>query len=119
MKEEISKETLTNMLINLANAFTEERKKTEPYKEMFEEGSTYTGLFRHLEIKMTDHVLDACDVLKEKHGIKVTNDQYHVLLALPLLVQMAERNAVDNEGLPCSVDKAHFILSEQFKALSE
>ncbi len=118
METKVTDETLGNMLTGLADAFMLERQKEEPYKEMFKKGSTFTGLFRHLESEMINHVLDACEVLKEKHGVKVTNDQFHILLALPLLVKIAEKDAKANEGWPCSVDKAYFMLSEQFKALN-
>ena len=113
----IDENTLGNMLTSLADAFTAERQKEEPYKEMFKKGSSLTGLLRHLESEVMGHVLDACDVLEAKHGIEVNHEQYHVLLALPLLVKVAEKDAKAHEGWPCSVDKAYFMLSEQLKAL--
>ena len=115
----VNKDTLSNMLTAMAGAFTEERQKTEPYKEMFKAGSTHTGLLRELESRMTDHVLDACDIYKERHGVEINKNQYHVLLALPLLAKIAELDAKKNEGMACCVDKAYFMLSEQLKALAE
>ena len=111
-------DTLKNMMIAMADAFTKERQQTEPYKEMFKAGSTHTGLLRELETKMTAHVLDACDVYKERHGVEVNRNQFHVLLALPLLAKIAEMDASQNEGQACCVDKAYFMLSEQIKALA-
>ena len=115
----LNEDTLKNMMSAMANAFTEERQKTKPYKEMFEAGSTHTGLLRELESKMTDHVLDACDIYKERHGAKVNKNQFHVLLALPLLIKIAEMDAKKNEGMACCVDKAYFMLSEQLKSLAD
>ena len=115
----LNKNVLAEMMGALASSFQEERQKSEPYKEMFKAGSTHTGLLRELESKMMDHVLDACDVYKERHGIKVNTDQFHVLLALPLLAKIAERDAKNNEGMACCVDKAYFLLSEQLIALSD
>ena len=112
-------ETLGKMLEALARSFTEERQKEEPYKEMFKAGSTHTGLLRELESKMSLHVSDACDVYKERHGMKINKNQYHILLALPLLAKVAEMDAKKNEGLGCCVDKAYFMLSEQIIALSD
>lgn len=117
--QKLDETTLGNMLTAMADAFTEERHKEKPYKEMFKSGSTHTGLLRELESKMTGHVLDACDIYQKRHGIKINTNQYHVLLALPLLVKIAERDAKKNEGLACCVDKAYFMLSEQLKALAD
>ena len=119
MESQVNENTLGDMINAMANAFTEERQKSEPYKEMFKAGSTHTSLLRDLEHKMTGHVLDACDVFKTRHGITVNKDQYHVLMALPLLVRIAEIDAKQNEGIACCVDKAYFMLSEQIKALSD
>jgi len=119
MSKDLNEDTLTEIMVSLANAFSDERQKSEPYKEMFKAGSTHTGLLRELENKMMMHVLDACDVYKERHGIKINKAQYYVLLALPFLAKIAERDAEKNEGMSCSVDKAYFILSEQLLALAD
>jgi len=107
------------MLTALADSFTKERKKTEPYKEMFKAGSSLTGLLRDLEHKMTRHILDACTVYEERHGKKFNRNQYNILKALPLLITIAEQNACRNEGICCSVDKAYFLISEQLISLEE
>lgn len=117
MNKELNENTLGNILEALSSAFMEERKKEKPYKELFKAGSTHTGLLRDLECKMTAHVLDACEVFKERHGLELNKNQYHVLLALPLLAKIAENDARKNEGLSCCVDKAFFMLSEQLLAL--
>jgi hypothetical protein len=119
MAKELNESILSEMLGSLADSFTKERQKSEPYKEMFKAGSTHTGLLRSLEGKMSDHILDACDIFKERHGVKINHNQYHVLLALPLLAVIAENNARANEGMACCVDKAYFLLSEQLIALSD
>jgi hypothetical protein len=109
--------TFSDMLTALSESFTKERQKDEPYKELFKAGSTHTGLLMDLTDKMTIHVLDACQVYKERHGIEINTSQYHFLLALPLLAEVAEKDAHKNEGMSCCVDKAYFILSEQLIAL--
>lgn len=119
MSEELNEDTLGSMLTAIADSFTKERQKEEPYKELFKAGSTHTGLLRDLQHKMTGHVLDACIVYEERLGVKINKNQYHVLLALPLLVKIAELDAEKNEGMSCCVDKAYFMLSEQLKALAD
>lgn len=118
-EEKLNPDVLKNMMSSLADAFTKERQQTEPYKEMFRAGSTHTELLRELESRMTGHVLDACDIYKERHGMKINKAQFHVLLALPLLAKIAEMDAKKNEGMVCCVDKAYFMLSEQLKALAD
>jgi hypothetical protein len=118
-KSESAKSELGAMISALAESFANERKKSESYKELFGAGSSLTGLLRRLEHKMSMHVLDACEVLDERHGIKVNNEQYHVLMALPLLVKIATKDVERNEGSACSVDKAYFMLSEQLLGLSD
>ena len=116
---DISEDVFGDMLTALADSFKKERHEKEPYKELFKAGSTHTGLLRDLSSKMTRHVLDACDVYEVRHGVTINKNQYHVLLALPLLVKIAEQDAIKNEGIACCVDKAYYMLSEQLKALSD
>lgn len=113
----LDENTLGKMINAMADAFKKERQKEEPYKELFAAGSTHTSLLRELESKMTAHVLNACDVYNERHDMKINRNQYHILLALPLLVKLAEKDAKQNEGMACCVDKAYFMISEQLKAL--
>lgn len=115
----INEDVFGEMLTSLADSFADERKKKEPYKELFKAGSTHTGLLRELETKMTAHVLDACHVYEERHGIKINKNQYNVLLALPLLAKIAENDAAKHEGFIYCVDKAYFMLSEQIIALGD
>lgn len=119
MSDELDVGTLGNMLTAMADSFAEERQKEEPYKELFEAGSTHTGLLRDLEYKMMRHVLDACDIYEKRLGMKINKNQFHVLLALPLLAKIAELDASKNEGMACCVDKAYFMLSEQLNALAD
>jgi len=116
-KQKLDEAVFSKMLTALSNSFTEERKKSEPYKEMFKAGSSLTGLLRDLEHKMTMHILDAGIVYEERHGKKFNRDQRNILMALPLLAKIAEQDANRNEGLGCCVDKAYFLLSEQLIAL--
>lgn len=118
-EKDIDPNALGNILEAMANSFKKERQKEEPYKELFKAGSTHTGLLRELESKMTRHVLDACDIYEERHGIKINKNQYHVLLALPLLAKVAEKDAEKHEGMVCCVDKAFFMISEQLNSLND
>ena len=113
---ESNDEVLGEMLEAMASAFRAERQEAEPYKELFKAGSTYTGLLRDLEHKMMVHVLDAMEVLRSRHGVKPSHKQFAMLMALPLLVHIAEKDASKHEGWACSVDKAYYIISEQLIA---
>ena len=111
--------TLCKIIEAIYDAGKKERQKEKPYKELFKAGSTHTGLLRELEEKMSKHVFDACDIYEERHGITINSDQYHMLLCLPLLAQIAEKDAERNEGRACCVDKAYFMLSEHLKDLGD
>ena len=119
MEKELDENTLRDMMTTLADAYTKERQRKEPYKELFKAGSTHTGLLRELKSKMMTHVLDACNIYEERLGMKINKNQYYVLMALPLLAEIAEQDARRNEGASCCVDKAYFMLSEQLKALAD
>ncbi len=119
MMKKINDDVMSEMLTSLADSFTNERKKTEPYKELFKAGSSFTRLLRTLESQMMRSVLDACTVYKEKNGKSLNKNQFNVLLALPLLVKVAENNASANEGMACCVDKAYYMVSEQLIKLGE
>lgn len=112
------KDVLINMINSLSESFAVERKKKEPYKELFKSGSTYSGLLMNLEHQMLTHVLDACEIIEQRHGVKVNDEQYKMLLSLPLLAQLAEIDA-KREGVSCSIDRAFFMLSENFKESGE
>jgi len=115
----LDKNVLGEMLTALADSFQAERQKEQPYKELFKAGSSFTRILRELDTQMSGHVLDACDIIKERLGVEVNRSQYNLLLALPLLVHIAEKDAERNEGMACCVDKAFFMLSEEFKKLGE
>ena len=115
--EAMDGDLLENMFIALANAFTEERQKTDAYKELFGAGSSLTGVLRELEHQMTTNVLDACAVIKTRHGVEVNEVQYAVLQALPLLVKIATDDVERTEGPACCVDKAFYMLSEELLRL--
>ena len=119
MKTNVECPVLENMLLGLADNLIKERRKTKPYKEMFEKGSKFTALFRHLNDVIEPHILDACDVLEEKHNLNVNDDQYNFLLALPLLAKISEELVEKKEGSCYCIDKAYFILSDQFKEMEE
>lgn len=109
--------TLKEVLGDLVARASTERQKKDSYKALFKAGSTYTGFFRAVKSDMMDCVLDACEVLNQKHGIHVSNDQFNFLLAIPYLAQMLEKEIKAKDGIACSVDKVYFILSERFKEL--
>ena len=116
-KEKLNEDTLKNMLTSLADAFRKERQQTEPYKEMFKAGSTYTGLLRHVEMECTRIALDACTVTKEKFGKEERRGLLEFMLAVPYLSYKLEKHIEEKEGSACCVDKAFFLLSEHMKGM--
>jgi len=119
MSKKTEEYELGKLLTALSNRFKDEREKSESYKEMFKAGSSCTGLLRKLECEMSSNLLDASAVLKERHGIAINNRQHGFLSTLPFLLTVAKQDVTRNEGVSCSIDKAFFILSEQFLALGD
>lgn len=116
--KKISQEALSNLLTTLAESFQKERQKSEPYKEMFKAGSTYTGLLRQLELPGESAALDACDVVERRFKKKGNNNLYEFLLAVPYLAYKLRKQIEKEEGSACCVDKAFFILSEHMKTIT-
>ena len=114
----VSQDALTKLLTTLADSFTNERKKSEPYKEMFKAGSTYTGLLRHVEMECMGVALDACTVTKERLGKEERRGLLEFMLAVPYLSFKLEKHIKEKEGSACCVDKAFFLLSEHMKGIT-
>lgn len=105
---------LMNSLVDAANA---EREKTEAYKDMFTAGKKgHEGLLSHLQSKMIENVLDACNVLEKKYG-RLGNEVFYFLMALPYLENKLIDHIQKTEGSVCSVDKAYYILSRSLQHL--
>lgn len=118
MKNDFEK-TLKATVEVLVDSFAKNRRKTEPYKDLFKAGNTFTGLLNNLNLKMVEHVLDASDVLEKTHNVIISKEIYNFLLALPYLASELEKNVKDSEGYVCCIDKTFFILSEELKKLVE
>lgn len=110
---------LEQVMTSLHDALVAERRKKEPYKDLFKTGTTFGGLLYSLEERMSKLVLDACDIIEVKHNIRVNDEQYDALLALPYLMKEAERDIEKNESHVCCVDKAHRMVAEWFESLGE
>lgn len=108
--KEINKETLKKVMLSLFEHATEERKKSEPYAEMFKASEHgLRGLLDKANDKMTSIVLDVVQVIEDRTGKSVDNDLYYLLLGLPLFRSSLEKEIYKEEGMCCSVDKAREI----------
>lgn len=117
MTTELPQEAIAAVLNGMVAAFEGEREQSEPFKEMFKAGSTFTGLLRHLESVGMGAALDASTVLEQKHGVWVSRPVLEFLLALPYLSYKLEKHIERTEGVSCCVDKSFFLLSEELKRL--
>lgn len=113
------REQLVEVMMNLHDTIVLERRKKEPYKDLFKSGTTFGGLLRALDDKLIQHVLDADDIIKVRHGTKLNDEQFEALLALPYLIKKAEDNIKECEGYACYADKAYRIVSQWFESLGE
>lgn len=113
----VSHEALAKLLAGMVDAFDVERQKTEPYKEMFKAGSTFSGLLRQLENECMKHVLDACEVCNQKTGKGVSVELMEFLLVIPYLSYKLEKHIAKADSGCCHVDKSFFLLSEEMKRI--
>ena len=119
MTVEVTTKALGTVLNGLVESFRAEREKSEPFKELFKAGSTFTGLLRQLEMQGMGSTLDAMEVLKQRHGVWVSHPVMDFLLAVPYLSHTLERHIRETAGSSCCVDKTIFLLSEELKRLIE
>jgi len=116
---EVIENAISDLITAMADAFTNERKETEPYKEMFKAGRDHTSLLRKLETEMQNPVFDMSDVLEHKFGTEINRKQYQFLLAFPFLCSVLQDKIVEEEGTVCCVDKTFYILAEEFRKLGD
>jgi len=111
-KEKIEK-NIKNVIDNILNLANEERKKSKGYKDLFNHDEV-KGVIIDAEDKMMEIVLNTVTVLEEKYHIKIDNEKYDTILALPLISSLIERLITKEESSVCCVDKTHYILSKLF-----
>lgn len=118
--ERESAEALGGIFSGIIAAADKERKASESYKDLFTTSETLDGLLRALELKMTDHVLNATTILKEKYGYDRTPDEaFMLLLALPFLANRLENYIEKTEGSACCVDKTYYVLAKNLRSALE
>lgn len=119
-KEEMGKEknVLEEVIKGIIDVADKERKESEPYKNMFKRISSkpFAVQLSQLNDEMVERVLNACTILQGE-GIKVTNEAYDFLLALPYLANKLEEDIRKKEGSSCCVDKTYHLLHREFKKL--
>ena len=106
------------MIGSILELADKERKASEPYKNLFKktEGKPLPIFLSEVEREMTGKVLDAIAILEER-GIKVNNEAYYFLLALPLTAHVLEKHIQKTEGSACCVDKTYHLLEKEFNKL--
>lgn len=111
-------ETISNVMGSVVDEFNKERMQTDSYKNLFKkvEGNDFRNMLRQLDFEMTDLVLDAALVIKQKTGVSVSNETYETLLALPYVLTKLEGIISEKEGNACCVDKAFYTLNKMVVA---
>ena len=104
------------MLTSLSSRITEERRKSEPYTEMFE--ASEHGMRKVLSVahgKIQRTLLDLHQVMKDI-GIEEgkENELWDALHLLPFLYRSARKDIGENEGMCCEADKTREILAKWY-----
>jgi len=109
--EKCMKDLLEGFMAGIEDA----RRKDPEYQKLFAIASDYGYLLSEVCHKMMNVILDACQVLKDKDGIKINNDVFAFFLSLPLLAFITKRLIKNEEGFSCCVDKTYYLLSATLK----
>jgi hypothetical protein len=107
-------EALGSVMSSLLERAEEERLKSDHYQDLFKltKKDSCEGALRNAEHKMSSIALDVSTLLEKEYGIKVTNDKFHILMALPFIVNHLTDDIRKTEGYSCCVDKAYYILNK-------
>ena len=114
MKNDVSDQTLKDVLDGLFDTITKERRESEPYKDLFKKSDDIAEFLRDVDQKMMRVVLDATQVLRDKYGT-CPNEVYNILKCLPFVTNYMEKKIVKEEGMCCCVDKVYYLLSQKVK----
>ena len=111
-KDDISSQTLKDVLDSLFDTITKERRETKPYKDLFKKSDDTAEFLRDVNDKIMEVVLDATQVLLDKYGV-CPNEVYNILKCLPFVTNYMEKRIVKEEGMACCVDKVYYLLSQK------
>ena len=110
--------TLKDLVGGIVAAADLERSQSEAYKTLFTHVDGLEQLTRELNNIMTDSVLNASKVLKDKLGYdSVPDEAYFMLLALPFLKKSTEKHIRATQGMSCCVDKTYWHLANELRKL--
>ena len=112
MENNISNQTLKEVLDSLNDTITKERRETEPYKDLFKKSDDIVEFLRDMDDKMMGIILDGAQVLRDKYGT-CPNEVYSILKCLPFVTNYMEKRIVKEEGMCCCVDKVYYLLSQK------
>ena len=96
MKEDF-KEALGKVIGGIAELAEKERQESSEYQEL-ERAETIVQAVRIAEEKMSSVAMDLTLVLRQKFGIRVTNEGYHFIKRLPYEQGVAEKEVIEEQG---------------------
>lgn len=105
---------LGDVMSSILERAEEERLKSDSYNDLFKltKKDCCSGALRAAEHKMSMIALDVSTLLEKEYGIKITNDKFHLLLALPYIEKVLTDEIRKKEGYSCCVDKTYHLLSK-------
>ena len=110
-KQESDKEIIGKVFNSILDLANEERRNDPEYKDLWEKDGV-AGVLRESEHKMMKLALSTNQVLKEKYGVKITNEKWDLIMSLPMVLSKLEKHIQKTEGSACCVDKAYHLVSK-------
>lgn len=112
------KEALKDVIDGIIALADKERKESEPYKNLFKKmnGVSLPVSLEAVTDEMTSAALNASAAFRNQ-GIKLNNEAWRFLLALPITAHLLEKHIKETEGSACCVDKTWHLLGRQFQEL--
>ena len=105
------------VLTTLGSQAEKERRKKKSYQDLFKttDGIDFRNMLRHLDHLMTSHVLDICQVIRDKTGKNVDSQLFDMLCSLPLVRRQIENSISKTDGPDSCIDKAFARMNEFVK----
>lgn len=117
LSEEAQKEfgdALKSVCDNILKIADEERKKSEPWKQLFSKSEQgLSSILSKAEDQMMEIALNVATLISEKFNIRCSDKLFDLIRAMPFALPYVEKGIEETQGFACCVDKANKVYYEE------